>query len=83
MKSFSDLSAKAEVVLSMQRTSDQKSVALLDLIPALIEMLMLLNSVIVRFVDLCPWIWRMFAVEKELVSLVSPCIATSALIAKY
>jgi len=80
-KSFSDFSAKAEVVCNMPRTSKQKSMTLLNLV--LIEMLVLLNGVFVQFVDLCLWMWRMFVAEKELVSLRSLCINTSALTGKY
>lgn len=82
-KSFLDFSAKAEEVWNTQRTSVQKSVALLNLIPVPMKMLVLLNGAIVQFVGLCLWIWRMFAVEKELVLLLTPCIKTSALTGKY
>jgi len=47
---------------------------LLNLILFLIEMQVLLNGVIVQFVDLCLCMWRMFVAEKELVSLRSLCI---------
>ena len=67
----------------MPRTAEQKSMTLLNLILVLIEMLVLLNGVIVQFVDLCLWMWRMFVAEKELVSLRSLFIKTSALTRKY